>query len=193
MHESQANCDEICFVDREHLNRDEADLGLAGQCGAVPFEMFAPTIASWVEKTDDIASRRVPPGNVRAFMPVAVETCERKVINSSEAAVLSGNDVIDVKWQRVSRCRQVAVFAAAPCLLPDLSRKFGIHDLSTPKGTPGLRLDHCEQIAHMQVAVEFGALFLGQIPGLRPFGQLAHAIYVAIRESDREQILRSRR
>ena len=184
MHQSHANCDEICFVDREYLNRNEADLGLGGQKRAVPFEMVAPTIASGVEKTDDIASRRVPPGNVRAFVPVAVKTCERKVVNSSEAAVLSGNDVIDVKWQWVSRSRQVAVFAAAQCPLPDLPGKFGIHDLLTAKGDPGLRLDHREQIAHMQVAVEFGALFLGQLTGLRPFRQASHAIDVALRESD---------
>ena len=55
-------------------------------------------------------------------MAIAVETCERKVVNSSEAAVLSGNDVIDVKWQRVSRVRQMAVFTAAQCPLPDLPR-----------------------------------------------------------------------
>lgn len=31
----------------------------------------------------------------------------------------------------------------------------------------------------MQVAVEFRALVVGQFAGLRPFGQLAHAINVA--------------
>jgi hypothetical protein len=193
LHQSQTNCDEICFVDREHLNRGEADVGLGGQNGAVPFEMFAPTIISRVKKTDDIAGRRVPPGNVRPFMPVAVETCERKVVCISEAAVLSGNDVINVKWQWVSRGGQVAVFATAPCPPPDLPRKFGIHDLSTAKGDSGLCLNHREQIAHMQVAVEFGALFLCQLPGLRSFGQAPHAIDVALRKSDREQILRGRR
>ena len=128
MHQGQTNRDEIGFIDREDLNRHEADIALGREDGAVPLKMVAPPIASCVEEADDISSLGMPAGNVRAFMPVAVETRQREVVCVGCAAVLAGDDVVDVEWQRVSRGRKLAVFAPAPGTLPNLPRQVGMHD-----------------------------------------------------------------
>jgi len=144
-----------------------------------------------MEQTDNISGRGMPSRDVRSFMAIAVETGEREVVGVGCAAMLAGDDVVDVERQRVSRGRQLAVFATARSSLPHKPHEIGIHNLPATEGKPGFGLNHREQVTDMQVAVEFGALLVGQFAGLRPFGQLAHAIDVAIRESDREQVLRS--
>ena len=101
------------------------------------------------------------PRDVWTFMPIAVETCQCEVVSGGRAAVLAGDDVVDMERQRVSRGRKLAVFTAAPRSLPYLPREIGIHSLPAEQGKPGFGLDHGEQVADMQVAVEFGALIAG--------------------------------
>jgi hypothetical protein len=60
-------------------------------------------------------------------MPVAVETRKREVVRGGCAAMLTGDDVVDVEWQWISRGRQVAVFAAAPGPLPNVPHQIGTH------------------------------------------------------------------
>ena len=143
-----------------------------------------------MEQPDDLSGREMPSRDVRTFMPIAMETCEREVVCVGCAAVLAGDDVVDVERQRVSEGRQSAVFATARGPLPHVPHEIGIHNLPAAEGKPGFGLDHGKQVTDVKVAVEFGALLIGQFAGLRPFGQLTHAVDVAIRESDREQILR---
>jgi hypothetical protein len=39
----------------------------------------------------------MPSGKVRPFVPVAVETRQGKVVRCGDAAMLAGDDVVDVK------------------------------------------------------------------------------------------------
>ena len=69
----------------------------------MPLKMVGPTIASGVEEPDDIARPRKPSRDVRSLVPIAVETSQREVVCDCFAAMLAGNDMVDVEWQRVSR------------------------------------------------------------------------------------------
>jgi hypothetical protein len=42
--------------------------------------------------------------------------------------MLACDDVVDVKWQRISRGRQAAVLATVPGPLPNVPYQIGIHD-----------------------------------------------------------------
>ena len=114
-----------------------------------------------MEEADDLAGLKMPSSYVRAFMPVAVETRKREVVRGSRTTVLARNDMVDVKRQRISRRWQMAVFATVARSLPNVPRQIGIHGLSAAQGKPGFGLDHSEQVSDMQIAVEFGALFVG--------------------------------
>jgi hypothetical protein len=122
VHKREPNCNEVSLIDREHLSCNEPDFALGRQNGSVPLKMVRPTIAPRVEETDDEAGRRMPPCDVRTFMPVAVEARKGEVVSGGCAAMLTGDDMVDMEWQWVPRSRQVAVFAAATRTLPNLPR-----------------------------------------------------------------------
>lgn len=50
-----------------------------------------------MEQPDNSPSRGMPSRNVGPFMPIAVETCQSEVACVGSAAVLTGDDVVDVK------------------------------------------------------------------------------------------------
>ena len=102
LHQGYTNRDEIGFIDREHLHRNQTDVALRRQNGAVPLKMVAPVIRARMEQPDNFSSRGMPSRDVRPFMPIAVETCEREVVALGCAAMLTGDDVVDVERQRIS-------------------------------------------------------------------------------------------
>jgi len=69
----RANCPEIGFVHRQNLYRYATDRRLAYQIGAIPLEVLAPSIATWMEEPDQFASPAIAACDVGAFVPIAVE------------------------------------------------------------------------------------------------------------------------
>ena len=58
----------------------------------------------------DFAIDLIDTCNVRTFKPVAVNTAQGQIVKLCFAAVLTGNDVINLKRGRRRRRRQVAIF-----------------------------------------------------------------------------------
>jgi hypothetical protein len=67
-----------------------------------------------------------------------VQTGEREIPDLSRAAVLAGDDVIDLERKPVARVRDAAVLAAIPCSFPDSLDEKRVHELRG-KAPPDLR------------------------------------------------------
>jgi hypothetical protein len=52
-----------------------------------------------MKQSGQLSCVRVDPRNVRALIPIAVDTCQRKVFEFIRAAVLSRNDVVCLEWR----------------------------------------------------------------------------------------------
>ena len=67
-----------------------------------PREMVVPSVLAWVEEPDEFASGRIASGDVRTLVPVAVEASQGKIVGDRCTAMLACDDVVDVKWERVT-------------------------------------------------------------------------------------------
>src|SRR5207253_240962 len=113
---------------------------------------------------------RVDARQVRAFTVVAEETGEGQVSGRRRAAVLSGNDVVDLEGDLIKLLGHAAVFAAVPGTLPDQALDVGSHARSpgsesggaaVPKADAGLGLDQRQERADPFVGRHLVALGRG--------------------------------
>jgi len=91
-----------------------------------------------MEQPDDISSRGMSPRDVRPFMPIAVETCQREVVRVGRVAVLTAMMWSMWNGSGVSRSEELAVFATAGGPLSHVPHEIGIHNLPATEGKPGL-------------------------------------------------------
>ena len=98
-------------VDLEDLDRGARTGSPAAEPCAFPCEVSGPFVAPRVEEGHDGAAHGVHAGDVRPLGGIAEETGERKVRGVAPAAVLPGDDVIDLEGQRGVRLGEVAILA----------------------------------------------------------------------------------
>jgi hypothetical protein len=120
IHQRFPHGNEICRIDREHLNCDPANSRLADQFRSGPLKMLTPSVLPRVKQPNEFPSNWISSRNVRTFVAIAVEARKSEVFEGSYTAMLLGNDVIHMKGQRVRDGRQTTVFTTALCALPDL-------------------------------------------------------------------------
>jgi hypothetical protein len=75
-------------------------------------KVLVPEVAPRVEEWNHISVSRVNTGEVGAFVEVAAEATESKVVRAISAAVFPGGDVVDGKSLPMSSLGKMAVFAA---------------------------------------------------------------------------------
>ena len=61
-------------------------------------------------------------------MTIAVKTGQGKVLKNSQPSMLTRNDVIDVKGQRIDGCGKVTILALVVGALPDLPDNVPVHE-----------------------------------------------------------------
>ena len=72
-----------------------------------------------MKQTNEFARLWITPGNVGAFEAVAMDARESEVLLISCAAVLTCDDVIDLKWSGMYSSRQLTIFASRAGSLPN--------------------------------------------------------------------------
>jgi hypothetical protein len=100
-HEHSPHCHEIRVIDGEHVNCDTADGGAPDEFCSCPGEMIAPSVLAWVEKPDEFTSGGIVSGDVRTFVPVAVQASQGKIVDGSGTSMLARDYVVDMKRQRI--------------------------------------------------------------------------------------------
>src|SRR5206468_1999052 len=104
----------------------------ADQNRALPTEVPRPFVPAWVEEPGPFPSFRVDPGQVRAFVVVVGETGKGEIGRDRFAAVLLGNDVVELEPRRRVRLRELAVLAAISRPFAYQIGKSGIHTITRP-------------------------------------------------------------
>jgi hypothetical protein len=130
-------------VDSEHGDGCTANIGAADQERAIPTKMAAPLVAARMEEPCALASLRINAREVRAFVMVVGETGEGEIARDGLAAVLFGDDMIDLEREFIIALRHAAVFTASMSTCPNELGKRPFHGRSsaparTPEYLPGL-------------------------------------------------------
>ena len=111
----------------EHPDGGAADRGERGEAGVGALEVFAPVVAAGMEEAADFAAVGVDAGEVWPFVQIAVGAGEGEIVPARRAAMLSGDDVLDVKREDALALREVAVFASVACAVAGESPERGWH------------------------------------------------------------------
>ena len=91
----------------------------AGNRGAVPDKVVLPTIGAWLEEPGDDPGVRVDTGEAGALPEVTFGRGQNEVLDAVGAAVLAGQDVLDVEPQRRVALGHPAALAAEPGTVAD--------------------------------------------------------------------------
>lgn len=119
--------DQLRIVHKEYAKGHASDGSERLHLRTIPGEMPVPLISSRMKQSGQLSCVRVDPRNVRALIPIAVDTCQRKVFEFIRAAVLSRNDVVCLEWRRMHGRRQLTVFATSRSPCTDLPSRFSVH------------------------------------------------------------------
>ena len=123
-----------------------------------------PNVGSRVEQPDDLASLGIQTGQVRPFVFVAAQTRPGEIVGHRRAAVLFGDDVVQLKPQFGPPLGKLAILAAESGPSPDVFPEPGSHvrhsvnQASPPQRRPRFRLEELQRAADRQTVVQF--LFL---------------------------------
>jgi hypothetical protein len=101
-------------VDGKHMNGYPADRRPAPEVGALPAEVKRPAVPSRMKEPHQLLRDRIDTRDVRALGRIAIKAGKGQVALNRLAAVLHGDDVVNLKGDGTGRLRQVAVFAAVP-------------------------------------------------------------------------------
>jgi hypothetical protein len=121
-----AEADARLQVDGENADRHDAGWGFADEHRLIPFEVIAPNLRSRVEERVNRAVEIAR--EVRALVEVALGAGQAEVVGLIRAAVLSGDDVFDVKGEEGVVAVKAAVFAPVFGASPNQSPQSGRHD-----------------------------------------------------------------
>jgi hypothetical protein len=80
-----------------------------------------------MEEANDLATVWVSSCNVGSLESIAVDASKRQILSFDEAAMLSGDHVINLEWCKVECRGHVAVFATGIGSLPHLANQSSIH------------------------------------------------------------------
>lgn len=75
--------------------------------------MIYPEISSGIKQADQFTGLGIATGNVRPLIAIAMRARQRQVIQMRLANVLSGDDVIDLEWQRQRELWETTVLATS--------------------------------------------------------------------------------
>lgn len=116
--ESVPQCDYFGIIDHEDCYRYSTDLGQGLEFGTIPSEVFRPVVSAWMEQTNNLAGVWIDPSDVGPLETIAMDASKREILVIRCAAMLTGDDVIDLERGGVELGRQLAVFASGIGSLP---------------------------------------------------------------------------
>ena len=152
----------LVAVDLQHADGRSADGGPADQDGALVAEVVAPFVAAGMEQAGELSRFRVQAGNVRSLEAITIPACDCEIGGDGTAAVLAGDDVVDL--EREGRCflRQAAVFASSGGSLADMLGRAAamrsVDRLVLLQRPAGLGVHQVEQEADAAVILQLGFL-----------------------------------
>ena len=86
--------------------------GLANNARSVVREVQPPFIMPRMEEARDLSRIRINPGKIGALVAIALRAGESQIFQIIGAAMLTGDDVVDMKSQGGMSLRQPTVFTA---------------------------------------------------------------------------------
>jgi len=164
----------------------------------MPLEVVGPAVAAGMIELGAFMCYFVDSNEVWALVPIASGAGHGQVAESSFPAMLSGDDVVDLKRQSVSRLGQLAVLAQPPGT--DTNTLFQVvshrdepslsSHASTLEGLAGFGLHDRQDIRRLNVLVELLLLRETQAGIASPGRQEVEPLVMKFVESELQQGLR---
>jgi hypothetical protein len=86
------------MVDGQYLDCGPTNRGSANEDGTLPAEMVPPFVSPGVKQSHEVAGVWIDTGDVWALEAIIIGTRQSEIAGYCFAAVLVGNDVVDLEW-----------------------------------------------------------------------------------------------
>ncbi len=113
-----AEGDHLRMVHLKDINRRAADSGTADERTTVEAKVILPLMPAGMVESGEVTGGRVEAAEVRPFVDVAVVASQSEVACDRAAAMLAGNDVVELEGNSRPALRQVAILATPGCPFP---------------------------------------------------------------------------
>lgn len=87
----------VLRVHTQYPNRSPADRSPANKGDALPFKMIVPIVTAWMKEFSQGICLGIDPSQVSPFVEIAIDACEREVIDLIVATMYFWDDVLYVK------------------------------------------------------------------------------------------------
>jgi hypothetical protein len=153
-----------------------------------------------VEERNELPGDFVTASDVGSLVRIAVYAAQGEIAGFGWATMMSGNDMIDFKWNGVVNLANAAIFTRRTCTVPYQFGKGFFHERGESFLFPGqslqcssgLRMQDSQKTAGVGVAVKFLSLCHGKRACLVADGQLMHPSFVFRTETELEQVTSQR-
>ena len=115
------------------MRRCPADGGQAGYFPVAIGKMFVPIIQARVKQARQFFRLGIKARKICSLVQIAMMAGQREIFRRIFSAMLSGNNVLDVKPQRLKILMQPAILTTILCALPDGLTQAGIHQPALAK------------------------------------------------------------
>jgi hypothetical protein len=150
------------MVHLEDIDRCTADGSSADKRAAFEAKVIMPLMPAGMLEPGEVTGGRVEAAQVRPFVDVAVVAGQGEVAGDRAAAMLAGNDVVELEGNPGPALRQVAILATPGCPFPYQAFGGGVHSRNRLvvlfEGQTGLGVHKFNEIADAEIALELGLL-----------------------------------
>lgn len=87
--------------------------------------MLRPSLRTWVEEGNALASLRIDGTDTVAFEVVTARTRQPEILANSGATQSLRQQVFDIEWHAEERFRRVTIAASRACIVTYLTPKLG--------------------------------------------------------------------
>lgn len=105
--------------------------------------MVGPPVAARVEEANDGLGLRIDSGDVWPFMAIAVDAGKGQVVEMFCAAVLFGDDMVNLEGEKLRRCGEPAVFTTSGGSFANRPNGLRVHAGEVPDSTNARRAFDC--------------------------------------------------
>ena len=161
-------CDAMRGVDFQNGDRGTPDGGAANEHRTNPTKMSLPFLATRIVEPYSFSRPGIDAGEIGSFVVVISEAGQRKIAGHSFAAVLLGNNVVDLEADRRELLGKPVILATVVRTLLQEPKECFVHflgSLAAFQGAARLRVENVEQATQPLVGFSLASLIGAELPG----------------------------
>ena len=126
-HHFGSKTDDGRIIDRQHKDRGSGRARTTDKNCTLPQKVPLPLLRAGMKESSQLPREGIEARNVQSLVLVAMQATPSQVVENRGTAMLLGDDMVHLKWQRIVSVRHSTVVTAITRHLPNLFQQQPIH------------------------------------------------------------------